>query len=95
MLLMDHLSQGVVLISCVRLGQRGAWMPRQNRGASDSGRQSLNQPSSTSPPAPPCDPVAEHHMWGAGTRMPVTARASDTLTFTVEEVDGISLLGRI
>lgn len=24
----------------------------------------------------------------------VTARASDTLTFTVEEVDGISLLGR-
>ena len=55
-------SQGVVLISCTHLGQRGAWMPQQNRGASDSGRQSLNEPSSTSPPAPPCDPVAEHHM---------------------------------
>lgn len=44
---MHHLSQGVVLISRVQLGQHGAWMPWQNRDATDSGQQSLNEPSST------------------------------------------------
>lgn len=44
---MDHPSQSVVLISRVQLGQHGAWMPWQNRDATDSGQQSLNEPSST------------------------------------------------
>nr|CAI9707995.1 unnamed protein product [Rangifer tarandus platyrhynchus] len=40
-------SPGCFLCSFQDLGQHGAWMPWQNRDATDSGQQSLNEPSST------------------------------------------------
>ncbi|CAN0468845.1 unnamed protein product [Rangifer tarandus platyrhynchus] len=42
----QHLLETSFLQS-LQLGQHGAWMPWQNRDATDSGQQSLNEPSST------------------------------------------------